>query len=291
LRLVNSLAWAAAARRQAGLGDEAADLQSQLKAAKEDAALWSDRLDTAYRRWPVDRYGGQSQDQFNAIIGRYQSNLVSAQNAVNTLEGKIANLAAVKASEKAVEEANKPAPAPTAAEVAKANRDYVTQQLSLVELARGGQYDFGRGGHLRTIYYRSSGLGGNMQNLLNLNRSRLDFDVFGAIKAGAEEGLQKYRAQAPAGSLPALRIDNPLKGALPDWLAKAQLPLSVRTVGGSVANAVYRAARAKPASGNANAVAPSTVAAEPELADDGPNLLLLGGGAALLGWGLYKALK
>lgn len=291
MRLVASLALAARARRSAGLSglaDEMSDLKTQLEAARADLALWSDRLDTAYRRWNVDRYGGQSPDQFNAIIGRYSSNVAAAQNAIAVLEGKVANLSATQVQEKAIEEANKPAPAPSAAQAAQASRDYVAQQLSLVELARGSTYDFGRGGHDRTAWYRASGLGGNMQRILDLDRPSLGFDIFAAVKEGVQTGVRKYREQAPAGALPSIKVDNPFTDLLPDWLAKARLPQPVRVVGGSVVSSVMKAAKAAPA--NPSAVAQTTVAA-PELEDDGPSPLLMGGAALLLGYGIYKATR
>jgi hypothetical protein len=180
---------------------------------------------------------------------------------------------------------------PTIAQQAQANRDYVAQQLALVEVARGPQYDFGRGTNKRTDYYKSSGLGGNMQRILDLNRPGLGFDIFGAIETGAKAGLAKYKAEAPAaggGSGPSLSISNPLAGVLPDWLTKAQLPASVRDIGGGVISSVTKAAGSS-APANPNAIAATTVRTAPRPAAAGGVNWIIVGGVAVGGYLLAKA--
>jgi len=321
-----------------GLGDAVADLTAQLNATNDQITVLNNRMVYLQSEYNKSHYGGQSPAQMQVFYDQVTNQLIPLQAKATSLANQItaiqqkAQSDAQAAADKAAVVAATP---PTAAATAQALRDSVSQQQSLVEIAMGAKYDYGRGSSKRTGFYQSGGLadapatpaaaarsfdltsylvpnketsdirsipnweltglrpalGGNMQRILDMHRPGLGFDVFGAIEQGAKAGYAKYAASpAAAGgsSLPAVNIPNPFAGILPDWLAKAQLPASVRDIGGGVISSVTKAATAPAPS---SAVAQTTVRTAPARASSGTNWLVVGGGAAIGGYILWRALR
>lgn len=338
MRLLASLSDAreARARGLSGLGDAVSDLQAQI-----DATNQSIKDTYAHLAWLQDQYanhghfGGKSGSDMQAYYDQDNTKIASLNVTLNTLTQKLSdakNTATTTAATVAAVAAASPAAQ------AQAVRDSVAAQQSLVEVAMGAKYDYGRNSGKRSAFYSSGGLadapaaapaaqppdisrylipqtdsdrsipnweltgvkvhlGGNMQRVLDLNRPSLGFDILGAIEKGAQAGYSKYTStpSAPSSGGPSLSIPNPLAGILPDWLTKAQLPASVRDIGGGIINSVESSASAPSAPAapaNPNAVVATTVkkpiAAKPAAST---NWLIWGGLAVVGGVVLWKVVK
>lgn len=141
-------------------------------------------------------------------------------------------------------------PSLTPAQQAASTQAQVQAYRQLGYLLKQPGYDYGSGSKNRNNYY--AGLGANMQNILNLDRPSMGFDVWGALVQGAQAGVQKYESDPnkPAGpSLPS--FGSSLPGiSLPAWLTK---PIS--TVSGSIISSVGAAKKADDAKAKAQAAA------------------------------------
>lgn len=269
------------------LSEDITSLQASLEAAKGELETWRSRLNNAYAQWPVNHYGGQSESQFNAIVGRYSNNINTFADKVNQLsqqiydeKNKIASASLVVETKK---QEDKVAAAQTPEELLASSR-----RFSFLAANRPG-FDYGLNSINRNaLYARDSGLG---------------FDLFGAVVESLKKnapaafsgvkGSEVVRSIVPNAGGPSLP-----KVTLPSWLPKINLPKPLQNAAKRAADlaiktakdvaAKKKAADAKKAADNASGVASQTsdFAGSPT-----PNnsMLWVMGGAAILAIGVYAA--
>lgn len=220
-----------------GLGDVISDLQAKLDAAKADLALWTDRLDSAYRQWPINRYGGQSESQFNAIVGRYSNNIANAQAQIGMISQQITDEQNRQASAALVGETKKQAESAAAAQTPEELVRTAQRFAWLSAVKRGPDYGV-RSDERNALFYRDVGL---------------SFDFFGAaiesLKANAPaafkgvKGGDVVKTLLPNAGGPSIKAPS-----LPSWLPKISLPSPLRDVArrtGNLASATAKDVLAK----------------------------------------------